>query len=393
MLRKTKDTARDTIGRRKLLRKRLAFPIGAVLLGLCIGLAVAEIALRIRHGKIEHITGVAEWSPDNTGGDEEFRFNGARYDPLLGWTSLPGYRGDGKYPFRLTINNQGLRGQQDYSPSPAEGITRIAMFGDSCVWGAEVDDDQTVPAYLERWLKKTEVLNFGEASYGLGQMMLRLEKEGFQFHPQQVVFVVMLPSDLARDRVSLYDHAKPVFDVQASDLVIRNVPVPVATGQQWLFRHSFLAARLLGRPPQTLDKPARLDETLEVSRLILRRVKADCDKQGVPLTVVTIGVAPLLAEARTNPALAEMVVQMRQRLAAQNLDLLDLIPVMDQDFLQHADWIAPDGHWRGAANCRIAQLIAQHLAIHQRDLTISEMAPLSRPEDTPGNASERSSRP
>ena len=40
-----------------------------------------------------------------------------------------------------------------------------------------MDDDETIPFFLERSLQGAEVLNFGVHGFGLGQMMLRLERE------------------------------------------------------------------------------------------------------------------------------------------------------------------------------------------------------------------------
>ncbi len=46
------------------------------------------------------------------------------------------------------------------------------MFGDSCMFGEEVDDHETLAVYLEQRLSHAEVMNFGVHGYGLGQMVL-----------------------------------------------------------------------------------------------------------------------------------------------------------------------------------------------------------------------------
>ena len=352
----------DSISDAPTRGKRRVFALLTVLLAVLVVLVGAELVLRWRYRKIERITGVAQWISES-GGRDAFRSNGETYPRVLGWTSLPGLRGDALFPFKLTINNQGLRATRDYAPSPASGITRIAVFGDSCVWGQWVDNDQTVPAFLETCLPGTEALNFGENSYGFGQMMLRLEQQGVGFNPDHAVFVVMLPSDVVRDRTDLYTHPKPYFDVDDAGLAVRNVPVPTATHQPWIFRHCFLAAILFGRLPDTLDRPVQADETIEVSRLILARVRATCEKHDIGLTVVTMPVARGINDVRRNAPYAPVYGMMRQAFEETGVDLLDLYGPLERGYLAHGgEWLAPDGHWNAPANRQIARWIADHLA-------------------------------
>ena len=54
-------------------------------------------------------------------------------DAHLGWRPPPGFSND-----REHVNAQGLRSTREYAPVPAPGVLRIAAFGDSFVYGAEV---------------------------------------------------------------------------------------------------------------------------------------------------------------------------------------------------------------------------------------------------------------
>jgi len=119
---------------------------------LCIG--GAEMLLRTRFEKTEHITGVSEWSLARFG---VLSYHWDLYDPDSGWTNLPGYRSDEQTPFELSINPQGLRADRDYAPAPPGNAMRIAVFGDSCAFGEEGNDDETIPIYLERSLAQTGV--------------------------------------------------------------------------------------------------------------------------------------------------------------------------------------------------------------------------------------------
>ncbi len=95
-------------------------------------------------------------------------------DAATGWLYPPKatfYHG----PF--TVNRASMRALREYSPKPAEDTLRIALFGDSCVAGSEVNSDDVWASRLEQWLiqagVKTEVLNFGVAGYGMDQAFLR----------------------------------------------------------------------------------------------------------------------------------------------------------------------------------------------------------------------------
>ena len=69
----------------------------------------------------------------------------------------PGVRGrhavPGKFDVRVAINGQRFRAPRDYAASPAPGVTRLAVLGDSMTFGWGAEDDRTYPAQLESVLK------------------------------------------------------------------------------------------------------------------------------------------------------------------------------------------------------------------------------------------------
>ena len=106
---------------------------------------IAEIYLRFHYSGTEKITGVTDWE---IGTYKKLTYYWDTYHPTLGWANLPGYMSDSRIPFKVTINQQGLRAQEEYSAMPRSGTTRIAMLGDSCTFGEDVDDDQTISHYF-----------------------------------------------------------------------------------------------------------------------------------------------------------------------------------------------------------------------------------------------------
>jgi hypothetical protein len=122
-----------------------------------------------------------------------------RVDPDLGWTNGPNVKNsDGT----VSTDSVGARGSGERSPEPADGVLRIAVFGDSFTFGDEVATGETWAARLEDLLEKrgqpAEVLNFGVNAYGMDQALLRWEKEGRRLAPA-VVILGFQPENLLRN--------------------------------------------------------------------------------------------------------------------------------------------------------------------------------------------------
>jgi len=328
-------------------------------LTLVVLVAVAgELGLRARHGSVGRITGATEWQTDSWQGLTYFW---DQYHPMLGWTNLPGYRSDSRVPFEIVINAQGLRSERDYAERPQPGVERVALFGDSCAFGEEVDGDATVSFHLERMLEGTEVLNFGVRGYGLGQMALRLEQEGFALHPDRVIVLLLLPSDVTRDASDHFGHNKPVFAVRDGQLEIGNVPVPIASRQPWLLRHSFAAAWLWGRPKEW-PAPRDLGGYLEISHAILRRIRDATASRGVEATLALIVGPGTLEAMRTDARERRVVGAMRRSLAGSAPEVIDLVPGLAKAYRQEGRALAaPLGHWSSRGNQRIAEALAGSL--------------------------------
>jgi hypothetical protein len=150
------------------------------------------------------------------------------WSATLGWTHRPNgasalYR----------ANAQGIRADREYAPVPAQGMTRIAAFGDSFTHGDDVANGATWAAVLERIIPRLEVLNFGVSAYGLDQAYLRWREVGRGFHPH-VVLIGYLTEDILR-HVNVYRPfhtpktrfplAKPRFQMRADMLVLEPNPV------------------------------------------------------------------------------------------------------------------------------------------------------------------------
>jgi hypothetical protein len=336
------------------MTRRVVFSLIPATVALVAVLSLSEVLLRHHFGKIERITGVAEWSTATFGA---LNYYWDTYHPLYGWTNLPGYRSDSRVPFSVTINSQGLRASREYALSPEAGTHRIAVLGDSCTFGEDVDDDQTLPYYLERHLQATDVLNFGVHGYGLGEMVLRMENEVFSYHPDVVVLVITSPSDFGRTILTDFVHPKPAFTIEAGNLTVVNSPVPSRARQPFVLRHSFVAAWLFARVPQ----PELQDEQVpEVSRALLERAKADCDKWGVPLAIVAIA-GPDWVRTMDEASYRQLVEATRE-VTGVGVPVSDQIGYLGQMIQREPDVVAQtNAHWSGRGNCLLAGNVATGL--------------------------------
>ena len=85
-------------------------------------------------------------------------------DSALGWR----YRSD-IATARDQTNSRGLRSAREYSAVPADSVVRVAAFGDSFVYGNEVDNASCWPVLAEHIYPRLEVLNYGVGEYGNDQ--------------------------------------------------------------------------------------------------------------------------------------------------------------------------------------------------------------------------------
>ena len=113
-------------------------------------------------------------------------------DPELGWRYRPGYaRGADR------INEQGTRNLRRYAPVPPPDAVRVAVFGDSFVYGNEVGTADSWPSRVEAIDPRFEVPNYGVGGYGADQALLRYRRDGLTLHPQ-IVVLGFTPDDLRR---------------------------------------------------------------------------------------------------------------------------------------------------------------------------------------------------
>jgi hypothetical protein len=159
--------------------------------------------------------------------EDDLRFD--QPDALLGWSPIPNVtrrsRQPGAYDVEVHTVADGIRRQSPVAREREPGRTRIAIFGCSQTFGAEVEDGETYGARLERRLHDVEVLNFGVHGFGTDQMLLRWERDGVPYRPD-VVVVGFAYYHVLRNLDTFRFFAKPRFVLEGDRLTLVGVPVP-----------------------------------------------------------------------------------------------------------------------------------------------------------------------
>lgn len=91
------------------------------------------------------------------------------------------------------FSGQGLREHRQVGRSPPEGVQRVAVLGDSLVWGELLAREDTLPAVLEGRLEgAAEVLNFGVSGYDTVQELGWYRRQVRAFAPDHLVLLFCL---------------------------------------------------------------------------------------------------------------------------------------------------------------------------------------------------------
>ena len=97
------------------------------------------------------------------------------YDPELGWVRKPNTEKDEIGKFGITKYHIGKNGSRS-NPGHERFPKKISFYGDSFIFGRQVNDSETCQWHLSE-ITKTNVLNFGVGNYGMDQAFLRLKRE------------------------------------------------------------------------------------------------------------------------------------------------------------------------------------------------------------------------
>ena len=357
---------------------RLVPKIGLALLFLGISLSVIEVAYR--------------WILESQGftrtaTSDQYQFY--RYDSELGWANAPGLAGIFERPefsYPIQINQHGMRQREIATQKPA-GTTRIAVLGDSFVWGIGVPDEDRLTELVEKELPSTEVLNFGVSGYAPVQYHLMAPRV-MPFDPDFIVLVFCLGNDFV-DNVTFMGHGryKPYAELEDGVLSIRGYPIPNSRVFGYAAPEPIFGSVVIGSlhalltdssPPQAglvefeqaflyqpddrLSPDARLAKAsaIAINKALLKETARSFEREGLDLVVVS---APSKREfnLRGETGHTGYYDEAENILKQTCMELgIPFLPTVDK--LTGEDFWDKDGHWSRSGHAKMASAISSYLS-------------------------------
>lgn len=272
----------------------------------------------------------------------------------------------GEYNVKITTNRAGMRGSREYSTQRPTDVMRIALEGDSFVFGHGVNDEDVVSTVLEDALnaggaRKWEVLNFGVSGFGQSEELVTYENRIRGYAPQ-VVVLFYFDNDIGNNAVSgLYrlgpdgklERTSSEFlpGVKAREVLYSFGPT------RWLFVHSqawnLIRNRLSGLVQTNLLKQQGLrsytdskPESKALTRaLVLEHIRVVRKDAALPIVFVIP-----TASLDSNFPLTEDEIT---RSGALYLD--------GRKLLVSGDYYQRDQHWMPSGHRKVASALAKEL--------------------------------
>jgi len=311
-------------------------------------------------------------------------------DPELGWTLRPnvvGLRSDEPWQADVRTNTLGFR--DDEHAGKVSGIIRVAVLGDSFVFGSGVRQDETLTHQLAVRLGPSfEVVNLGVPGYGTDQALLTLRRWGPRLAPDVVLAGFFWNDVMENASPKIYEMEKPRFLL--SDGTLTLVPQGAASGPSGLVRladilgsrsHLWsLVRRALGQPGgvEPEERPVMLDLSLraappsrnaefELTWALLHAVAREAHALGAAPLVFTVPPRFLVDDAVKERVLRiyglgpealdpDGFFRVKEACARRNVPVVDLLPAFRDATRAGERLFLPTGiHWSAKGHALAAR--------------------------------------
>lgn len=257
---------------------RLALIAGSLLFTV----VLIEISLRLFPGLLPPGFGV-EASRTVEVNPNEFGFY--QFDPTIGWVGVPNAEGTlvtTESETAVHFNSAGLR-DDEYTLEKPEGVTRIAVLGDSFTWGYGVEQDENFAAVLEQRFaiegQPVEVINFGLTGYGTDQSYLIYQEIAHAYDPDIVILAFYENDVLEVANERMYGYPKPYYRLdEAGQLTLTNIPLPEP--DDWLATREH-GLSPLGVPGTLKNRLYSTFQTIHLVRFLLGKLRVATESKDI----------------------------------------------------------------------------------------------------------------
>ncbi len=318
-----------------------------------------------------------------------------RFDEKLGWYNNPdttGYFARAEYRIKIDINSQGMRDREPLPPNASQ--RRVAVLGDSFVWGVGVEYGERFTELLEKQMPGTDALNYGVSGFGTTQELVLLDSV-LQQKPDQVVVALCLSNDVM-ESVSPFrqGYNKPFArrgangSAEVTGYPLLNVKamgptlIGADSGIRLLYLYNMVEQKLAGEPTETRAERFKTAFTIGDDNLygrdefltsaqreqkqlafdleadLLRQMKQKVDAALGPGRFL-VAFVPTKVELTSSDKIsgAEIGDQLLKRLRALNIDVVD-----PRSAFTAEEFLRRDGHWNTKGHQLFANILAERLS-------------------------------
>lgn len=290
----------------------------------------------------------------------------SRYDPELGWVSLPNVDSPNHYGAGrdLHTNSRGFRGRAETVDPIPSGQHRVICSGDSFTLGWGVADDDAWCAVLGKAFPGLETVNMGQGGYGVDQAYLWYRRDGMSLEHDLHIFAYTV-MDFERMLHRRFEgYGKPVLALQGDSLVVTNVPAPqrgaawrmgerVTTAVRATRLAEFMNRLVKTRASSASETAARDSAAFDVAAAVVRQLAAIHRRRASTLILVHLPVQGDYYMTTSDVFLRRMSVVA----AAEGVSFVDLVApfrAMPRDSV-NGQFLLGDSHYASAGNRWVAR--------------------------------------
>ncbi len=283
-----------------------------------------------------------------------------RYDARLGWFPKEG-QGGVHHGFIDVPVQHNARGFRDIEHG-AKQKPRLAVIGDSFVWGFDCEADQRFTERLKPLVPDWEVVNLGVSGYGTDQQLVLLKDVFDDYVPDVVLLVFTTQNDIDDNTadVRYVGYYKPYFVMKDGALDLRGVPVPKSINYYHPQYPTLFSSQLVGLGEDLYRRYLQpVTKVPDVTPELLDAMKAYVESKGARLAVAFTDLE--LYPENGNPGFEyytrAQLIDLHRKLVAH----LDKAGVPNFTFTGVAKYPGSGFHWTGPGNQTAAEQVAAFL--------------------------------